>query len=169
MPEIRFKCGHCNMELGAPPGTGGKFTHCPKCGKEVRIPHESTPGVDLAGTATEMTGLLVGVDFLPNGSEFETLLKNGDLIPGLQYSAIELTRQEAGDEKYLTTMFQGAAVQQGWLEGAHTKPAIKQAEVNGKPVVIVYPSAASSDPLQASAAGEAVKETQAKKKWWQLW
>jgi hypothetical protein len=109
-----------------------------------------------------MVGLLVGVNFLPNPSEFEILLKNGDLVPGLNYGTIELTRQEAGNEKYLTTMFQGAAVKQGWPQGVHTKLTIKKAKVNGKPVVIVYPSVVSS------TAGEAAKKTPSKK-WWQFW
>ena len=160
MSEIRFKCEHCNMELGAPSGTGGKLTNCPKCGKEIRIPNESTQETD--GTSTEMVGLLVGVDFSPNASEFETLLKNGDLVQGLQYVTIQLTRKEAGDEKYLTTMFQGAATSQGWPQGVFSKLTIKKAKVNGKPVVIVYPSAASP------TAGEAAKEASSKK-WWHFW
>jgi len=141
MPDIRFKCEHCNMELGAPPGTGGKLTKCPKCGKEVRIPTESTQEVE--GTSREMVGLLVGVNFSLSPSEFETLLKNGDLVPGLQYVTIELTRKEARDKKYLTTQFQGAALQQGWPQGLQHELTIKKAKVNGKAVVIVYPSAAS--------------------------
>jgi len=90
-----------------------------------------------------MIGLLVGVNFSPSPSEFEALLKNGDLIPGLQYVTIELTRKEARNKKYLTTMYQGAAVKQGWPQGVHTKLTIKKAKINRKPVVIVYPSSAS--------------------------
>ena len=104
-----------------------------------------------------MVGLLAGIDFSPNPSEFQALLDSGDLVEGLQYVTIELTRQEAGDEKYLTSMFQGAAVQQNWLQGVHAKLTIKKAKVNGKPVVIVYPSAASP------TASEADKEAPAKK------
>ena len=74
-----------------------------------------------------MVGLLVGIDFSPNASEFETLLKNGDLVQGLQYVTIELTKQEARNKKYLTTMFQGAATKQGWPQGVHKKLTIKKA------------------------------------------
>jgi len=109
-----------------------------------------------------MVGLLAGIDFSPNPSEFQALLDSGDLVEGLQYVTIELTRQEAGNEKYLTSMFQGAAVQQNWLQGVHAKLTIKKAKVNGKPVVIVYPSAASP------TASKAVKKA-ATKKWWQFW
>ena len=109
-----------------------------------------------------MVGLLAGIGFSPNPSEFQALLDSGDLVEGLQYVTIELTRQEAGDEKYLTSMFQGAAVQQNWLQGVHAKLTIKKAKVNGKPVVIVYPSAASP------TASKAVKKAPAKK-WWQFW
>jgi hypothetical protein len=108
-----------------------------------------------------MVGLLAGIDFSPSPSEFQALLASGDLVEGLQYVTIELTRQEAGDEKYLTSMFQGAAVKQGWLQGVHAKLTIKKAKVNGKPVVIVYPSA-------ASPASRAVKKAPTKK-WWQFW
>lgn len=172
MSEIKFKCKYCNAEIGAPPGTNGKLANCPKCGKELRIPNESTPGIKDA--STEMVGLLVGVGFQPNASEFEILLENGELIPGLQYVTIELTKQEAGDEKYLTNMFRSAAVKQGWLQGVHTKLTIKKAKVKGKPVVIVYPSLASQTVGEAAKTGSANIRSEAKKevrarKWWQFW
>lgn len=109
-----------------------------------------------------MVGLLAGIDFSPNPSEFQTLLDNGDLVEGLQYVTIELTRQEAGDEKYLTTMFQGAAARQGWIQGVHSALTIKNAKVNGKPVVIVYPRTAA--PTVSNVAKKA-----ANKKWWEFW
>ena len=86
-----------------------------------------------------MVGLLVGVNFSPSPAEFEELLKGGDLLPGLQYVTIELTPKEAKDKKYLTTMYRGAAVKQGWQQGVHAKLTIKRAKVNKKRVVIVYP------------------------------
>jgi len=109
-----------------------------------------------------MVGLLAGIDFSPSPSEFQTLLESGDLVPGLEYVTIELTQQEAKGKKYLTTMFQGAAAKQGWVEGVHAELTIKKAEVNGKPVVIVFPSAAapSTDNLQKKAST---------KRWWQVW
>jgi hypothetical protein len=86
-----------------------------------------------------MICLLVGVNFSPSPSEIQALLKSGDLISGLQYVTIELTKKEAKDKKYLTTMFRGAAVKQGWQQGIHAKLTIKRARVNKKRVVIVYP------------------------------
>jgi hypothetical protein len=109
-----------------------------------------------------MVGLLAGIDFSPSPSEFQALLDSGDLVEGLQYVTIELTRQEAGDKKYLTSMFQGAAAKQGWFQGVHAELTIRKAKVNGKPVVIVYPSVASP------TASKVVKEVPAKK-WWQFW
>ena len=109
-----------------------------------------------------MVGLLAGIDFSPTPSEFQALLDSGDLVPGLQYVTIELTRTEAADEKYLTSMFQGAAVKQGWFQGVNAKLTIKKARVKGKSVVIVYPSAA------APKAEKAAKKSSAKK-WWQFW
>ncbi len=88
---------------------------------------------------SEKVGLLVGVGFSPSESEIKTLLENGDLVSGLDYVAIELTEQEAGDEKYLTTMYQGAAVKKGFLQGIHARLTTKKAEINGKTVMIVYP------------------------------
>jgi len=91
-----------------------------------------------------MVGLLAGINFSPNPSEFQALLDNGDLVPGLQYVTIELTKKEAKNEKYLTSMFQGAAVKQGWFQGVNAKLTIKKAKINGKSVVIVYPTGFAS-------------------------
>jgi hypothetical protein len=46
-----------------------------------------------------MICLLVGVNFSPSPSEIQALLKSGDLISGLQYVTIELTKKEAKDKK----------------------------------------------------------------------
>jgi hypothetical protein len=110
----------------------------------------------------KMVGLLAGIDFSPSPSEFQALLNTGDLIPGLKYVTIELSKKEAGDKKYLISMFQGASAKQGWLQGVHAKTTIKKAKVSGKSVVIVYPSAASS------TTGKTAKKAPSKK-WWQFW
>lgn len=91
-----------------------------------------------------MVGLLAGINFSPSPSEFQALLDKGDLVPGLQYVTIELTQKEAKNEKYLTFMFQGAAVKQGWFQGVNSKLTIKKAKINGKSVVIVYPTGFAS-------------------------
>ena len=101
-------------------------------------------------------GLLVGVDFLPTPSEFQTLLNKGQLVPGLEYTTIEVTKKEAVNKKFLTTMFQGAAVKQGLTQDVFSDLQFKEASVNGKRVVIIYSTSASN-------------ETCDKKKWWQFW
>ena len=93
-----------------------------------------------------MIGLLAGIDFTPSPSDFKSLLDSGDLVPGLQYVTIELTKAEAENEGYLSTMFQGAAAKQGWYQGIHAKLEYKKAIVGGKSVIIVCPIAASPAP-----------------------
>lgn len=87
-------------------------------------------------------GLVVGIGFDPSPADFEELLDRG-LIPqaGFQFSALELSAEEASDREMLRTMYQGACVNQGWHEGVAYADALKTAEVSvsGKPVVIVQP------------------------------
>lgn len=131
-----------------------------------------------------MIGLLVGVDSLPTPSEFQTLLDGGDLVPGLQYVTIEVTRAEARDTKFLTTMYQGAVVQHGGAENVFAALVFKKAKVNGKPVVVVYPRAAAPQSAgtteepqvngltgarEGSLVSDIVKREEGSKTWWKFW
>lgn len=109
-----------------------------------------------------MVGLLAGIDFSPDTSEFQTLLKNGDLVAGIDYTTLEVTRHEAKDKHFLKTMFHGAASKQGWHQGLYAEIVVKKAMVNDKPVIIVLPTSAVQESKDNA-------EKNKPKKWWQFW
>ena len=108
-----------------------------------------------------MVGLLAGIDFSPDSAEFQTLLKNGDLVDGIEYETLEVTRHEAKDKHFLKTMFHGAASKKGWHQGLYAEIVVKKATVNNKPVIIVLPTVAVQESKDIAAEMNP-------KKWWQL-
>ena len=93
---------------------------------------------DLNNAQPQMVGLFLGIDFLPSPSDFQTLLRSGELPEGLKYHTSECPSHLAGNKQFLITCLQGAAD----MEGVQTvvEPVVKRTKVNGKPVVIVYPA-----------------------------
>jgi hypothetical protein len=120
---------------------------------------EETSGPQLAATASATSrkkiGLFAGVGFLPTSTDFQTLLNDGSLVPGLTYVTIELTAQDATDQQTLNTLMQGACLTEGWSEGALEHFTVKRTSVRGQPVVIVYPASAEVlEPLTTTSAGD---------------
>jgi len=108
-----------------------------------------------------MVGLLAGINFSPDSTQFQTLLKNGKLVKGIEYVTMEVTRHESKDKHFLKTMFHEAASKQGWHQGIHAEIVTQKTKINGKPVIIVIPTVALME------SQEFASETHPKK-WWQV-
>lgn len=112
-------------------------------------------------TSTKKVGLFAGIGFHPTGADFKALLDDGSLVPGLTYATIEVTAQDAADQQVMTTLMQGACIEEGWPQGVTEQFTFKKTTIRGLPVMIIYPASAELlDPLTTTspAAGSKVAE-----------